>query len=722
MKDSIRNLLEYFIPEGLAGQESGETYFRARILVMSTLLASVLITISTYGRFLVSGEFSILGVFAATLTLIFPIGLRISKDYHKVSHILPLLINIILPMRVWEQGGPVSPTALWFIVTPAIAFFFLEKKQAIISSMINILIQLAFGIFLYEGHFTNTAVPTKENFQFALVLGIVTVFSTFISYHSARTASRVKRLLKEMNQRAELANKAKDIFWTSMSHEIRTPLNGILGMTNLMIQSHLNRDQRELTEIIRDSAEKLNIILSDVIDYSKLESGEIKVEKHPVNLINLMTQTLDPFRHMAHEKNIALTYLIDSDVPQGILADDLKIKQILTNLLSNSIKFTEKGTIKIIIEKGGQLNTLNFTVEDTGIGITDNKVDKIFLPFAQADEGIDRQFGGVGLGLVICQKLVELLGGKIEVESIYGQGSTFTFSIKALPIKLQQHDEKEYSENFSDFGSLAKVKILVVDDNPVNQKLLVSLLQKSGFDPDVADDGQQALDALELKFYDIIFMDIQMPVMDGITATKEIFKRYPSQRPNIVAVTANVLQEDRDKCFEAGMDDFLTKPINSNILFSILERYTKRIINTDKLSLDFKSTSKKSDLIFSKKGHKNYIYFNCDELLENFSNDTYIIEVIIEKFLENAPLQISNLKTAIQEFKGENIESIAHSLKGTYKSLFSKELTKKCILIEKMGKENKLEDALQAWEELRELNNKLSVELQKFVDVKKEAA
>jgi len=385
----------------------------------------------------------------------------------------------------------------------------------------------------------------------------------------AQSFNAMNLSLKESTKKMASAVKTKADFLANMSHEIRTPMNGILGMLTLLEDTNPSKQQLEYIESIRSCGDGLLVVINDILDISKLESGKFLLEHNSFDLKLLINESCFLLDNVASQKGLTTSIFIDSELPKYLIGDRLRIRQVLLNLLSNAIKFTNQGEIELklsIDSISTDKCSVNIDIIDQGIGISPQDIDKLFKPFSQVDTSTTRVYGGTGLGLIICAQLIKQMGGSITVASKKGQGSIFSVKMDLAIDKkggcVENNDKSKEINHEINLANEIPLSILVAEDNNINQIIARKLFSKLGYKVDMAVNGLKAVEAVKNKKYDIVFMDMQMPEMDGVMATKEILKKESNMGLDIVAMTANVLEQDKNKCFDAGMVGFIGKPIN----------------------------------------------------------------------------------------------------------------------------------------------------------------
>lgn len=523
-----------------------------------------------------------------------------------------------------------------------------------------------------------------------------------------------EKILIEAREKALDATQAKSSFLASMSHEIRTPMNGMMGMLELLTGTKLNREQKDLVETIQTCGDQLLTIVNDILDFSKIEAGKMDLEYRSFDLRKVIKGTKSIFNAEASRKGLVIRTVIDPALPQFIVGDETRLKQILSNLVSNALKFTEKGhiSIEVIFDKmrsNENQGNFIFKVVDTGMGIPLEKQGILFQSFRQVDETTTRKFGGTGLGLAICQSLVNKMGGQIAIESDLGSGSTFYFEVMAeIGYELESEEDVVPIDHR---GYRKDLKILLAEDHKTNQKLAISFLKKLGFSKDrifVANNGEEAVSLVDMCIkeedpFDVVFMDMQMPVMDGLDATKNIICNWQDSAPPIIAMTANVFEEDRQKCFNAGMKAFIAKPISKRAL----EDQFRRFFGLDDMS-DIENEKREEEM-------RSFNYIDSSKILYEFREDMDIFEEMLSDYKEQINSFVEQIQNGTKTKNAEEIQIAGHTLKGIVGNFYSDKLRDAAFRIEECGKNAYFIDTEEKLGIFLSINELVLKELEEFV-------
>jgi two-component system, sensor histidine kinase and response regulator len=391
---------------------------------------------------------------------------------------------------------------------------------------------------------------------------------------------RREKDLKRLQEAAVAASEAKSAFLANVSHEIRTPMNAVIGLSQLVLRTELTHRQRDYIQKVQASGQHLLGLLNDILDFSKIEAGKLDLERSEFKLQRLLDNIAAVVGQRCDDKGLELVFDVGPQVPARLVGDPLRLGQILLNYANNAVKFTERGRVEISVRADMQTSQdvlVHFRVRDTGMGLLPDQIERLFKSFSQADASTTRRFGGTGLGLAICKQLAQLMGGEVGVESEPGKGSTFWFSAR---LGLAQDDEQPVLQESAGLvdprmAALRGARILLAEDNDINQIVATELLRDVGLEVEIAQNGQVALEMAQQAEYDLVFMDMQMPVMDGLEATRALRAIAAFEKVPIVAMTANAMEQDKRRCLEAGMNDFLVKPLDPDDLRSALLRWLR---------------------------------------------------------------------------------------------------------------------------------------------------
>ncbi|MBK7099487.1 MAG: response regulator [Sphingobacteriales bacterium] len=490
----------------------------------------------------------------------------------------------------------------------------------------------------------------------AIIAALASIFTFLYIIFKLRQQQIMIKQLDESEKKAREVAQIKENFMANMSHEIRTPMNAILGFTNILKRKNLDEESERHVQTIQESSESLLHIINDILDLSKIEAGMLKIETAPFSIRNTVPTVEAMLKSKTEEKGLQFNVSIDDSMPDILEGDATRLSQILINLISNAIKFTEKGSINLNVANEGiedQMIFLRITVSDTGIGIKKEDLNTIFDRFQQAEDSVSRKFGGTGLGLSIVKELTVLQNGSISVDSETGKGSTFNITI---PYRISGEKNLPMVENitFEDPGdTFEKANILVAEDNEINQSLIKYLLNEWKIRADFVENGKEAIRLLQQQNYDLILMDIQMPEMDGYSATKEIREVLNYKTP-IIAMTAHALAGEKDMCLQAGMNGYLPKPIRDKQLYNTIVKF-----------LNIESKTVKPAETVNSKAATSFKTINLGYMREISRGNKEYEKLVTEQFLESVPDELASIKNAWNDGSIKELRQLAHNMKTT---------------------------------------------------------